>query len=54
MAEIELITISLEKSDWICIAKFLSKNVGNMVDIMPVARLLQVLLDGGLFMNELE
>jgi transposase-like protein len=48
------IKVELDREDWVVLGKFLSKNVGKMVDIMPVMNLLQAHLKAGVSMKELE
>jgi len=48
------IKVELDREDWVELGKFLSKNVGKMVDIMPVMNLLQALSKEGIKMKELE
>jgi hypothetical protein len=48
------IKVELDREDWVELGKFLSKNVGKMVDIMPVMNLLQALSKAGVTMKELE
>ena len=48
------ITITLEKEQWIVIAKFLVKKCGEMVDVAPAIWLFQKLMDAGIKSEELK
>lgn len=48
------LSITVPREKWIYLAKFLSKNVGKMVDISPFMALLEELLKKGVHINELE
>lgn len=48
------ITITLDKVEWISLAKFLTRNIGKMVDIMPAARLIEALMNAGIKTSEID
>ena len=48
------IQITLCKDDWIDLAKFLARKSGEMADILPVALLIQELMNNGVSINELK
>ena len=41
----EQLTITLDREDWIVIANFVSREIGREVDIMPIVRMLDALMD---------
>ena len=50
----DTITITLDKDDWIVIAKFLTQNCGRMVSIVPALCLIEQLKDSGISLEELK
>ena len=50
----DTITITLDKDDWIVIAKFLTQNCGRMVSIVPAMCLIDQLTKNGISFEELK
>ena len=48
------INIALEREDAIKIGKFISKNVGQMVDVVPAVKLIEALSQAGIGIEELQ
>ena len=48
------ISINLGRNQWIILAKFLSKNIGKMGDIVPVILLLEELTKNGISVSEMK